>query len=395
MTSTTRSSECTAAAATRLVMALELGRRQWTIGFTTTPGGPVRQRTLRADAWRQLPEEIAAGKQRFGLAPDAPVESCYEAGPDGFWVHRYLTTIGVSNRVVDSSSIEVNRRARRAKTDGLDVRKLGTMLYRHLQGEPDVWRVVHVPSDADEDRRQPQRELRALKRDRTRVTNRIGGLLVTQGITLRVRADFGERLAQLRTWQGTGLPPALHERLGREWEKVVGLTRQIHAVERARRARLQPPPPGEDAAVALVRQLLRLRGIGEHGAWLLVLELFAWRQIRNRRQLGGLTGLTGTPWQSGTLEREQGIRHAGNAQIRAIAIELAWCWLQYQPQSALAQWYQQRYAGGGPRAHKIGIVAVARRLVIALWRYLDAGVVPDGAVFKPHVEGGNQHDTAA
>lgn len=394
MTITTRGNECNAPR-TGLLMALELGRRQWTIGFTTTPGGPVRQRTLRADDWRRLPDEIAAAKQRFGLAGDAAVESCYEAGPDGFWVHRYLTSLGVMNQVVDSSSIEVNRRARRAKTDRLDVRKLGTMLFRHLQGEPAVWHVVRVPSEADEDRRQPQRELRALKRDRTRVTNRIGGLLVTQGITLHVRADFDARLAQLRTWHGADLPLALGERLAREWEKVKLLTRQIHAVERTRRARLQQPRADEAAAVALVRELLTLRGIGEHSAWLLVMELFAWRQIRNRRQLGGLTGLTGTPWRSGTLDREQGISKAGNAQIRAIAIELAWCWLQFQPQSALAQWYQQRYASGGPRARKIGIVAVARRLMIDLWRYLDTGVIPAGATLKPGAPIARGKDAAA
>jgi transposase len=375
-------------------MALELGRRQWVIGFTTTPGGPVRQRTLRAEEWRRLPAEIAAAKARFGLPPDTPVESCYEAGPDGCWVHRYLTQIDVTNRVVDSSSIEVNRRARRAKTDGLDVRKLGTMLYRVLQGETGVWREVRVPSASDEDGRQPHRELRALKRDRTRVTNRIGGLLATQGITLPVRADFGARLAQVRDWQGEAIGAALQARLHREWAKVELLTAQIQAVERGRRARLHAPPPDAAAAIAQVRQLLTLRGIGEHGAWLLVMEVFAWRQIRNRRQLGGLTGLTGTPWQSGTLDRDQGISRAGNAQIRAIAIELAWCWLQYQPQSALAQWYEQRYAHGGPRARKIGIVAVARRLVIALWRYLDAGVIPDGAVFKPRGDHG-VHQPAA
>jgi transposase len=394
MTTTTRSSECSAPAP-RLLRALELGRRQWVIGFTTTPGAPVRQRTLRAAEWQRLPAEIAAAKARFGLPPDAPVESCYEAGPDGFWVHRYLTQISVTNRVVDSSSIEVTRRARRATTDGLEVRKLSTMLYRVLQGEAGVWREVRVPSGSDEDGRQPQREVRALKRDRTRVTNRIGGLLATQGITLPVRADFADRLAQVRDWQGEVIAAALPARLLREWAKVVLLTEQIHAVQRARRARLQAPRPDEAAAIAQVRQLLTLRGIGEHGAWLLVMEVFAWRQLRNRRQLGGLTGLTGTPWQSGTLDRDQGISQAGNAQIRAIAIELAWCWLPYQPQSALAQWYQQRDAHGGPRARKIGMVAVARRLVIALWRYLDAGVIPDGAVFKPSGKRHGRHRPAA
>jgi transposase len=197
MTDTTRACECNAPAS-RLLLALELGRQQWTIGFMTTPGGPFRERRLYRGEWGQLLDEIAAAKRRFALPPEAAVESCYEAGPDGFWVHRWLTRLAVTNRVVDSASIEVNRRKRRAKTDRLDVRKLGTMLFRYLQGERDVWRVVRVPSEAEEDQRQPQRELRALKRDRTRVTNRIGGLLATHGVGGKVREDFGARLGQLR-----------------------------------------------------------------------------------------------------------------------------------------------------------------------------------------------------
>jgi transposase len=207
-------------------------------------------------------------------------------------------------------------------------------------------------------------------------------LLATQGTAARVRADFGERLAELRTWDGDPLPPALQARLVREWETLTLLTRQMHDVYRARRAQLRDPAQRDATHVAMVRQLLALRGIGEHGAWLLVTELLAWRGLRNRRQVGGLTGLTGTPYRSGTLVHEQGISRAGNAQIRAIAIELAWCWLQYQPESALAQWYRQRWAAGGACAHKIGIVAVARRLVIALWRYVETGVVPEGAQLK-------------
>lgn len=384
MTGTTHSGECSATP-TRLLLALELGRRRWTLGFRTTPDAPLRQRVLRAEEWWRLGDEIEAAKHRFQLTGEVRVESCYEAGPDGFWVHRYLTALGVSNRVVDSSSIEVNRRARRAKTDRLDVRKLSTMLSRDLQGEPDVWHVVRVPSEADEDRRQPQRELRALKRDRTRVTNRIGGLLATQGIRRAVRADFAARLPELQRWNQTPLPPALHDRLTREWAKVALLTEQIHAVERQRRVQLRAPTAADGATVAQVRRLLALRGIGEQSAWLLVTELFGWRALRNRRQVGGLTGLTGTPYRSGLLDHEQGISGAGNAQVRAIAIELAWCWLQFQPQSGLTQWYQQRYASGGPRARKIGIVAVARRLMIDLWRYLETGVIPDGARVKPVV----------
>jgi transposase len=246
-----------------------------------------------------------------------------------------------------------------------------------------VWHIVRVPSAADEDRRQPQRELRALKRARTRVINRIGGLLATQGTMAAVRADFDERLAQLRTWDGEPLPPALQARLAREWTTLTLLTRQMHDVSRARRAQLRDPAVRDTTPLQMVQRLLTVRGIGEHGAWLLVTELFAWRGLRNRRQVGALTGLTGTPYRSGTLVHEQGISRAGNAQIRAIAIELAWCWLQYQPQSALAQWYQRRWGAGGAQSHKIGIVAVARRLVIALWRYLETGVVPEGAQLKP------------
>jgi transposase len=383
MAAQTRTSECSAGGPP-LLMALELGRKTWLVGFMTTPGGPIRERRVAADAWAHLAGEIAAAKTRFGLAPDAPVRSCYEAGPDGFWVHRYLTTLGVANCVVESASIEVNRRARRAKTDPLDLRKLVTMLSRVEGGERQVWREVRVPSEADEDRRQPQRELRTLKRDRTRVLNRIGSLLATQGIRDRRRSDFPGRLEGWRTWCGAPLGAALRVRLLREWDKVLLLNQQILTIRQARRTLLREAR-GTAAAgrtVAIVEQLLTLRGIGEHSAWMLATEIFAWRAIENRRQLGGLSGLTGTPYRSGTMAREQGISRAGNAQVRAVMVELAWCWLQYQPDSALAQWYQARWSTSGPVARKIGIVAVARKLLIDLWRYVEAGVVPAGAQLK-------------
>jgi transposase len=383
MAAQTRTSECSAGGPP-LLMALELGRKTWLVGFMTDPGGPIRERRMAADAWEQLAGEIAAAKTRFGLAPDAPVRSCYEAGPDGFWVHRYLTTLGVVNRVVESASIEVNRRARRAKTDPLDVRKLVTMLSRVEGGERHVWREVRVPSDQDEDRRQPQRELRTLKRDRTRVLNRIGSLLATQGIRDRRRSDFPGRLEGWRTWSGAPLGAALRTRLLREWDKVVLLNQQILTIRQARRTVLRETR-GTAAAgrtVAIVEQLLTLRGIGEHSAWMLATEIFAWRAIQNRRQLGGLSGLTGTPYRSGTMAREQGISRAGNAQVRAVMVELAWCWVQYQPDSALTQWYHARWGASGPVARKIGIVAVARRLLIDLWRYVETGGVPAGAQVK-------------
>jgi transposase len=378
-TATTQHQESTAGATDRLLMAIELGRRQWKVGFTTQQGQRIRRRTLSADAWDRLPEEVAAAKKRLDLPVDAPVTSCYEAGRDGFWIHRYLVGAGVDNLVVDSSSIEVNRRARRAKTDAIDLTKLLSMLRRHVGGENKVWRVVHIPSTQDEERRQPHRELWGLKRDRTRVTNRITGLLATVGVYVTVDAKLLQRLDRLMQWNGKPIPGTLRARVAREWEKVALFTTQIQALERARRLELREKA---DASVALVRQLLQLRGIGNQTAWLFVTELFAWRQFRNRREVGGITGMVGTPYRSGLLNHEQGISKAGNKRVRSMAIQIAWGWLIHQPRSALTQWYTERFARGGPVARKIGIVAVARRLVIDLWRYLDAGVIPEGAVFK-------------
>jgi transposase len=263
------------------------------------------------------------------------VISCYEAGRDGFWIHRYLTSLGIENLVVDSSSIEVNRRARRAKTDRMDVEKLLAMLLRYAGGERTVWRIVRVPSEADEQRRQLHRELFTLKQDRTRVTNRIAGLLSTVGVLLKVDEGFGARLERLTQWNGQPVSEALRVRLAREWQKVELMTTQIHDLEGARRSKIRQ---SDDEAVKLVRQLLQLRGIGDSAAWLYVMEFFAWRGFRNRRQVGGSTGLVGTPYKSGALDHEQGISKAGNRRVRAMAVQIAWGWLTHQPQSALTQW---------------------------------------------------------
>jgi transposase len=238
---------------------------------------------------------------------------------------------------------------------------------------------VRVPGEADEHGRQLHRELLALKRDRTRVTNRITGLLATQGVHVSVRADFGDRLEALTLWNGEPVAVALRMRLRREWQKVELFTTQIRALEHARHEAVRH---SDEHAVILVRRLRELRGIGDHAAWLFVMELFAWRQLKTRREVAAITGLAPTPYRSGTLDREQGISKAGNAAVRAIAIQIAWMWLLHQPQSQLAQWYEARFAHGGQRARKIGIVAVARRLMIDLWRYLEVGVIPEGAVLK-------------
>jgi transposase len=307
------------------------------------------------------------------------VRSCYEAGRDGFWLHRHLTSTGVDNRVVDSSSIEVNRRQRRAKSDGLDVRKLLGMLVRYHAGESKVWSVVRVPMVEEEDRRQLHRELRTLKKDRARVTNRIQGLLANQGIRVPKSRDLGALLEGMRLWDGSPLPAGLRARLQREWEHAQFLHGKIAEMERERQQAIRHD---RGQAIEKVRQLLRLRAIGPNGAWVYVNEFFGWRHFRNRKEVGAAAGLVPTPYQSGDGSREQGISKAGSRHIRAVAIEMAWCWLRYQPRSGLSRWYQERFGRGGTRARKIGIVALARKLLIELWRFLEHGVIPKGAVLK-------------
>lgn len=366
---TTHRPECSAGEAT-LYVALELSAREWKLACA--PGGGVapRLRTLRGEAWRRLPEELARARRHFGLAPTAPVVSCYEAGRDGFWIHRYLTALGVRNVVVDAASIEVTRRARQAKTDRLDAGRLLDLLVRAAAGRA-AWRVVHVPPETADDARQAIRERRTVRADRTRVRNRIRGLLATQGVALVLRPDFLTQVAAARRWDGTPLGAGLQARLTREWGALQAIETRLAVVE---------PPPGP--APAAVAALQRLRGIGEAGAWTLGVEVLSWRTFRNRREVGGFLGLTPTPYASGMQRREQGISKVGPPALRALLVQLAWQWRRHQPRSALTQWYDARFAGGGPRARRIGIVALARKLWIALWRFVTQGVLPDGAVLK-------------
>lgn len=360
-----------------LYLAFELGWSEWKLAFATGPADNPRLRSLGGRDTNALLQEIAKAKQRFGLSEDAPVVSCYEAGRDGFWLHRFLTAQGITNQVVDSSSIEVKRRGRRCKTDRLDVGKLLSMLIRWRHGEKNVWSVVQVPGVADEDRRQLHRDLLELKAERTQHTNRIKGLLAGCGLAVpKVDEDFPKVLAELRTWDGQAVPAELQQRLRREHDRWRFVDRQIQDLENERARKIRT---SDEAPVAQVRKLLNLRGIGVNSAWLYVMEFFGWRRIRNRKQLGSLAGLTPTPYDSGDSSREQGISKAGNRRLRAMAVEIAWCWLHYQPLSALSAWYQQRFGSGNSRQRRIGIVALARKLLVALWRYLEADVVPAGA----------------
>jgi transposase len=381
MQTMTRSTECSAAPV-HLLMACELGQQWWKVGFTTGLGSRPRRRRIAAGDVTTLQTEIARAKGLFGLPSDAAVISCYEAGRDGFWLHRYLTAQGITNHVIDSASIEVNRRARRSKTDALDLVGLLNLLARYVAGDRRCCRVVRVPSLAAEDARQLHRTIEVLQADRTRVINRLKAVLATLGVRLAINTDMLTQLDAARLWDGAAIPSGARQRMESDW-------RQLHAIDAelsaAHAARAGLPVDVETTTGRYVQTLQTLRAIGPAGGWVLATELFGWREIRNARQLGALVGLVPARYQSGTMQRDLGITRAGNTHVRRIMVQLAWGWLRYQPHSTLSQWYQQRFGHGGPRMRRIGIVALARKLLIALWRYVEADVVPEGALLKPAV----------
>jgi len=361
----------------RLYMGMELSQNQWKLSFGS--GGKPRIKQIAARDLAGLALEISKAKKKFNLSDDAPVVSCYEAGRDGFWIHRWLLSIGVQNIVVDSSSIEVSRRKRRAKTDRIDAIKLYKMLLRHFGGEQHVWSVVRVPSREDEDERRTHRELERLQKERIAHNNRIKSLLVTQGIVVDVNRNFPELLERIRLWDGSSLSHQLISELRREFSRMREIDKQI--LEMRKEQRRQIKEDKEDKKLQLVNSLISLRGIGAKSAWRLVYE-FLWRDFENRRQVGSAAGLCGTPYDSGGSNREQGISKAGNKRIRLLMVELSWFWLRYQPNSVITLWFNERFAAAGKRMRRIGIVAVARRLLIGLWKFAKFGEVPDGALFK-------------
>lgn len=382
MKTTTRVLESTApvpATTIHLLLAFELGERSWKLGFTTGLGQRPRVRQVPAGAVDRVVEEVARARCRLKVPDGTSVISCYEAGRDGFWLHRWLLAHGITNQVVDSSSIEVNRRARRAKTDKLDLAGLLNLLARYLAGDERAWRVVRVPSVAEEDARQLHRAWETVQQDRTRLRCRLQGLLITQGVRLSITDEFLSQLDTARLWDGTAVPVGLKARLTRVWSQLELLNAQLAELEAARAA-LQVDPATETGRY--VTRLPTLRGIGPVGAWVLATEIFGWREIRNARQLGGLVGLVPAPFQSGETDHDQGITRAGNKHVRRLMVQLAWSWRRYQPTSALTRWYEERFGGGSRRLRRIGIVALARKLLIALWRYVETGEIPEGAVVK-------------
>jgi transposase len=368
----------------RVVLAIEMSSVSWIVAVLTPLAAKISlQKVAAHDAsglialmWRQQQQATAA------LGRPVEIVSCYEAGYDGFWLHRRLAQAGITNHVLDPASLQVNRRARRAKTDRLDAQALLRALLAHLRGEPKVVSVVRVPSPAEEDARRLTRERERLLCERIQHVNRIKGLLAGQGIYdyQPLKADRWRRLAELATGDGRTLPPRLQGEIRRELKRLELVLAMLAELTAERKALLRAPQPSHPAADQITK-LLQLKAIGPELASVLAGEVF-YRAFANRREVAGYVGLTEQPFASGAKCRDQGISKAGNARARTSLIELAWLWLRHQPDSALSAWFWARVGAQKGRVRRIAIVALARKLAVALWRYLETGIVPTGAQLK-------------
>jgi transposase len=367
-----------------LFVALELSGSGWLMGLRVAGEARTSRHSVDAGDLARVVALIGAAQARLIAQGRREVRVLvgYEAGRDGFWVQRALEARGIPSVVLDAASIEVPQRARRRKSDGLDVEGLIRVLMALARGEAAA-KVVRPPSPEEEDARRPGRERERLVEERVAHVNRIKGLLATQGVAgyEPMRHDRRARLDGLRTPAGAQLPPGLAAELRRELARLELVLAQIAEVEAVRDAVLAAPPPEGDRGAAALHALFQLKAIGAQLATTLGREVF-YRSFDNRRQLAAYLGLDGTPWRSGSIEREQGISKAGNPRARTAAIELAWLWLRWQPGSRLARWFHERVAGAKGAAKRSKIVALARKLVVALWRYVTTGLVPDGAELK-------------
>lgn len=349
--------------------SLELSVAKWKIAFSD--GERRKLVTIDAGDWKTFDAEVSKARDRFEMPENSKLFTCYEAGRDGFWIHRELARKDIQNIIVDPSSIEVSRRARRAKTDTLDAIGLVEKLVKHIRGEKKVWAVVRVPTVEEEDARRLHRERERLTKERTGHTTRVKSLL----------ALFGLRLQNPRHVEKVQdrVPPALLAEVTRELARLKLVDEQMEklATERTDALKERKLPKADK-----IEHLERLKAIGPTSASILVSELFGWRAFKNGKQVGSCAGLVPTPFASGDVKREQGISRAGNRRVRTLCVEIAWGWLRYQPESALAKWFNERFAKGGGRSRRLGIVALARKLLVALWHYTERGIVPEGAILK-------------
>jgi transposase len=358
-----------------LYVAFELAKQQWKLAMTSGFGVAPIVRTVSHGDWGRGGTRTRDGTPALRARAGRAVVSCDEAGRDGFWIHRALAARGIANRIVDSSSIDVKRRRRRMKTDRIDALKLVQMLVRACAGERGVWREVRVPTGAAEAARHISRERTALTHEQTRLVSQLRSWLATMGTGLPKQRGPGW-WTTVRDWAGAALPVPLQQRLARVQARLQLVAEQIAALETAQHAAIATAPPDSAA-----RRLVQLKGLATTSAAVLLDEGLVWRAFTNRRQVGGLLGFAPLKYESGEVSRDQGISRAGNDRLQAVMVQVAWRWVHWQPHSALTRWYLERF-GTGARARKIGIVALARKLPIACWRWATAGIVPAGAILK-------------
>jgi transposase len=366
-----------------IFVSLELSRSTWLITSLVPGGGDkMSKHSLRSGDTAGLLNHFAKLQEKAHARAGAsfPIIVIQEAGLDGFWVHRVLERAGIESHVVDAASLLTPRRRRRAKTDRIDGEALLRTLLAYKRGEPRVCTMVRAPSPEEEDRRRLCRERKALVAERVAHVNRIKGLLFTQGISdyEPLRSDRRQRLEALRTSDGGSVPPHLKAQIGRELDRLELLLKQLKAVEAERNALLEP---ANDAAPVAVQALTGLQGIGPEFTALLWSECL-FRSFSNRRQVAAYAGLAPTPWQSGSVQHEQGVSKSGNPRLRSTMIQLAWLWLRHQPTSELSLWFRERVKRNGGRGKKTAIVALARKLLVALWKFSSSGVVIEGAMMK-------------
>jgi transposase len=371
--------------AVRCLLAIELSKKTWVVAINTPLADKISRHTLPGCDWKGLLELLQRVRARVARELGRPVEmiSCYEAGYDGFWLQRLLEGHDVRCLVVDPASMQVDRRARRAKTDHIDAERMLRSLMAYLRGEPKVWSVVRVPSVVEEDDRRLHRERHRLINERVQHVNRIKGLCAIHGIYNYepIRRDRMHRLEQLHTGDGRALSPRLKAEIARELQRlelVLGMLAEINA---ERDAIASAKKRSTHTNAKKIRDLVKLKAIGPQFATVLAGEVF-YRAFSNRRELASYVGLTPSHFQSGSTCHDQGISKAGNPKARTAMIELAWLWLRHQPNSVFSVWFRERVGSLKGRIRRITIVAMARKLLIALWRYLETGVVPTGAVLK-------------
>jgi len=366
-----------------IFVSMELSRSIWLITSLSPGGGEkMSKHSVRAGDIGALLARFSGIRQKALTRTERsfPIIVIQEAGLDGFWIHRVLESEGIESHVVDPASIATSRRRRRAKTDGIDGEALLRALLAYKRGEPRVCAMVKAPTVEEEDQRRLCRERKVLTNERVLHVNRIKGLLFSQGVSgyEPLRRDRRQRLDELKTGDGRALPVHLKAQICRELDRLELLIKQIKAVEAERDAMLAPQ---QVAAPEPAAMLLAIKGVGPEFAAVLWSEgLF--RHFDNRRQVAAYAGLAPTPWQSGSVDREQGVSKAGNPRLRTTLIQLAWLWLRHQPQSALALWFEERVRHNGGRFKKTTIVALARKLLVALWKYVTAGIVIEGAAMK-------------